>query len=184
MLDRLARMIEGLLFASDRPLSAEDLCELTGCGADAARQALLRIADTLETDGHAMLLLESAGAWRLATDPELGPVVSRLFDDRRPGRLSRASMEALAVIAYNQPCTKAAVEAVRGVNCDSALRSLLERGLVRICGRQETAGRPLMYSTTEGFLSYFGLKDLDHLPRRREIEELLSGGGDAGLFDS
>lgn len=176
MLDRLTRNIEALMFASDRPLSLQDLCDLTGCGPDAAAGALEQLREALEEMGSSIILAELAGGWRFVTDPSLGDVVSQLFEDKRPGRLSRASIETLAVIAYNQPCTKAAVEAIRGVDCDSAVRSLLERGLVRICGRQETAGRPLTYATTDQFLSSFGLLDLEHLPRRREIEEILASG--------
>lgn len=173
MLDRMARTVEGLLFAADRALSLEDLCEMTGSGPETVQQALERVHSSLEEHGHAMILLETGGSWRMVTDPSLGETVSQLYEDRRPGKLSRAAVETLAVIAYNQPCTRAAIEAIRGVNCDSAVKSLLERGLVRICGRQETPGRPLTYSTTDGFLSYFGLNDLDHLPRKREIEELI-----------
>jgi segregation and condensation protein B len=149
MLDRLARNVEALLFAADRPLSLQDICDLTGCGPDAAAQSVEAIRTSLEADAHAILLAELAGGWRLVT---------------------------LAVVAYNQPCTKSAVEAIRGVDCDSAIRSLLERELIRICGRQETAGRPLTYATTDQFLAYFGLSDIEHLPRRREIDELLAAG--------
>jgi len=176
MLDRLARGIEALLFASERPLSLQDLCDLTGSGPESAATALEAVRSSLEEQGHSILLVELAGGWRLVTDPDLGDLVSQLFEERRPGRLSRAAIETLAVIAYNQPCTKAAVEAIRGVDCDSAIRSLLERDLVRICGRQETPGRPLTYATTGQFLSYFGLSDIEHLPRKREIDELLSSG--------
>jgi segregation and condensation protein B len=176
MLDRLARSIEALLFATDRPLSLSDLCDMTGCGPEAAAESLESIRSSLEEHAHSILLVELAGGWRLVTDPELGDLVAQMFDDRRPGRLSRAAIETLAVVAYNQPCTKAAVEAIRGVDCDSAVRSLLERDLVRICGRQETPGRPLTYATTDSFLAYFGLSDLEHLPKRREIDELLAAG--------
>jgi len=174
MLDRLARSIEALLFASDRPLSLQDICDLTGCGPEAAAASLEAIRVSLMEDSHSILLAELAGGWRMVTDPALGDLVAQIFDERRPGRLSRAAIETLAVVAYNQPCTKSAVEAIRGVDCDSAIRSLLERELVRICGRQETAGRPLTYATTEQFLAYFGLSNLEHLPRRREIDELLA----------
>jgi len=178
MLDVTARIVEGLLFASDRPLSLDEICDLTGSGPETVTGALERIQAALEEEGHAMILQEAAGSWRMVTDPGVGSSVAQLFEDRRPGRLSRAAVEALAVIAYNQPCTRAAIEAIRGVNCDSALKSLLERGLIRISGRQETPGRPLTYSTTDGFLNYFGLNDIDHLPRKREIEELIGSGGD------
>lgn len=185
MLDRLAREVEGLLFAADRSLPLEEICDITGCGLESIMQALNRIHSALEDEGHSMILMETAGSWRLVTDPSLGETVAQLFEDRRPGRLSKAAVETLAVIAYNQPCTRVAMESIRGVNCDSAVKSLMERGLVKICGRQETPGRPLTYSTTEGFLSYFGLNDLDHLPRKREIEELMgseSSSDDTDLF--
>ncbi len=187
MLDVTARAIEGLLFAADRPLSIEEICDLTGSGADTVTQAIGRIRASLEDEGHAMILQEAAGTWRMVSDPAIGATVAQLYEERRPGRLSRAAVETLAVIAYNQPCTRAAIEAIRGVNCDSAVKSLLERSLIRICGRQETPGRPLTYSTTEGFLNYFGLDDIDHLPRRREIEELIGSEGaadGADLFSS
>ncbi|NLP05634.1 SMC-Scp complex subunit ScpB [Candidatus Fermentibacteria bacterium] len=180
MLDRLSRDIEALLFATDRPLSIDELCELTGSGEDSVSQAIERLKAALEESGHSLVIAEIAGGFRLMTDATHGETVAQLFEDRRPGRLTRAAIETLAVVAYNQPCTRAAVEAVRGVNCDSALKSLLERNLIRICGRQETVGRPLTYATTEDFLSYFGLSDIDHLPRRREIEEILSTGMPAG----
>jgi segregation and condensation protein B len=176
MLDRLARNVEALLFAADRPLSLQDICDLTGCGPDAAAQSVEAIRTSLEADAHAILLAELAGGWRLVTDPSMGDLVAQMYDERRPGKLSRAAIETLAVVAYNQPCTKSAVEAIRGVDCDSAIRSLLERELIRICGRQETAGRPLTYATTDQFLAYFGLSDIEHLPRRREIDELLAAG--------
>lgn len=183
MLDVTARTIEGLLFAADRPLGLEEICDLTGSGADTVLQAIGRIRAALEDEGHAMIVQEAAGTWRMVTDPAIGATVAQLYEERRPGRLSRAAVETLAVIAYNQPCTRAAIEAIRGVNCDSAVKSLLERSLIRICGRQETPGRPLTYSTTEGFLNYFGLEDIDHLPRRREIEELIGTEGAADGAD-
>ena len=185
MLDRLAREVEALLMASETSLSIEYLCELTGSGTESIEQAIDRIVKSLETEGHSITVLTIAGGCRLATKQEYGNLVSQLFEGRRPGRLTRAALETLAVIAYSQPCTRASIESVRGVNCDSALRTLLERELARIEGRQETPGRPLLYATTNRFLEYFGLSSLDHLPRMDEIGELLAGGLDeieAGLL--
>jgi len=119
-----------------------------------------------------------AGGYRLVTEPALGTVVSRLFEGRRPGKLTRAALETLAVVAYSQPCTRAHVEAVRGVNCDSAMKTLLERDFLAISGRMETPGRPLLYGTTHAFLEYFGLARLEHLPRLDEIGNLLALGAD------
>lgn len=185
MLDRLAREVEALLMASETSLSVEYLCELTGSGRESIEQAIDRIVKSLETEGHSITVLTIAGGYRLVTKQEHGNLVSQLFEGRRPGRLTRAALETLAVIAYSQPCTRASIESVRGVNCDSALRTLLERELARIEGRQETPGRPLLYATTNRFLEYFGLSSLDHLPRMDEIGELLAGDLDeieAGLL--
>jgi len=176
ILDRLAREIEALLFAAESPLSIDRLCGLTGSGEDSIHQALDRVDRAFKEQHHAIGVIEVAGGFRIATLRELGDVVSRLFEGRRPGKLSRAALETLAVVAYSQPCTRMTVESIRGVNCDSAVGTLLERELIRISGRMETPGRPLLYSTTDKFLEYFGLSSLDHLPRHEEIAELLSAG--------
>lgn len=173
ILDRLAREVEALIFASDEPLSILQLCEYTGSGEDSIHQALDRLNKVFLDQQHALAIIEVAGGFRIATDREFGGVVSQLFEGRKPGKLSRAALETMAVIAYSQPCTRMAIESIRGVNCDSAIRTLLERDMIKISGRMETAGRPLLYSTTRTFLEYFGLTDLDHLPRFDEIEELL-----------
>jgi segregation and condensation protein B len=174
ILDRLAREVEALIFASDEPLSISQLCEYTGSGEDSIHQALDRINRAFRDQHHALGMIEVAGGFRIATESEFGDVVSQLFEGRKPGKLSRAALETLAVVAYSQPCTRMSVESIRGVNCDSAIRTLLEREMVKISGRMETPGRPLLYSTTGAFLEYFGLSNLDHLPRYEEIEELLS----------
>lgn len=173
ILDRLAREVEALIFASERPLSIEQLCEYTGSGEDSIHQALDRLNKSFLDQQHALTIVEVAGGFRIATDGEFGDVVSQLFEGRKPGKLSRAALETMAVIAYSQPCTRIAIESIRGVNCDSAIRTLLERDMIKISGRMETPGRPLLYSTTRAFLEYFGLSNLDHLPRFDEIEELL-----------
>lgn len=173
ILDRLAREVEALIFASEKPLSIEQLCEYTGSGEDSIHQALDRLNRSFLDQQHALTIIEVAGGFRIATDGEFGDVVSQLFEGRKPGKLSRAALETMAVIAYSQPCTRIAIESIRGVNCDSAIRTLLERDMIKISGRMETPGRPLLYSTTGAFLEYFGLSNLDHLPRFDEIEELL-----------
>ena len=173
ILDRLAREVEALIFASDEPLSILQLCEYTGSGEDSIHQALDRLNKVFLDQQHALAIIEVAGGFRIATDREFGGVVSQLFEGRKPGKLSRAALETMAVIAYSQPCTRMAIESIRGVNCDSAIRTLLERDMIKISGRMETPGRPLLYSTTKAFLAYFGLSNLDHLPRFDEVEELL-----------
>lgn len=173
MLDQLAKQIEALLVATESPVTLERICELTGCGTESAEQAVLRIESELASGGHAIVVARIAQGYRIVTDPELGFIVGQLFEGKRHSRLSRASLETLAVVAYRQPATRAQVEAVRGVNSDSAVRTLMERDLICITGRQETPGRPLLYGTTARFLEYFGLNNLEHLPRMNEMENLL-----------
>ena len=174
MLDQLARQIEALLAAAEEPLTLERICEVTGCGTESAEQAVERIETELEAGGHGVIVARLAGGYRIVTDPDLGYVVAQLFEGKRRSRLSRAALESLAVVAYRQPVTRAQIEAVRGVNSDSAVRTLLERELIKINGREEVPGRPLLYGTTSLFLEYFGLSNLEHLPRMDEIESLLS----------
>jgi len=173
ILDRLAREVEALIFASDEPLSIQQLSEFTGSGEDSIQQALERLNTSFLDQQHALTVVDVAGGFRIVTDGEFGSVVSQLFEGKKPGKLSRAALETLAVVAYSQPCTRMTIESIRGVNCDSAIRTLLERDMIRIGGRMETPGRPLLYSTTKAFLEYFGLSNLDHLPRFDEVEELL-----------
>ncbi|MCD4776692.1 MAG: SMC-Scp complex subunit ScpB [Candidatus Aegiribacteria sp.] len=173
ILDRLAREVEALIFASEEPLSVQQLCEYTGSGEDSIHQALDRLNKSFMDQQHAFTIVDVAGGFSIATDSEFGGVVSQLFEGRKPGKLSRAALETMAVVAYSQPCTRMAIESIRGVNCDSAIRTLLERDMIKISGRMETPGRPLLYSTTKAFLAYFGLSNLDHLPRFDEVEELL-----------
>lgn len=173
ILDRLAREVEALIFASEEPLSVQQLCEYTGSGEDSIHQALDRLNKAFIDQQHAFTIVDVAGGFSIATDSEFGGVVSQLFEGRKPGKLSRAALETMAVVAYSQPCTRMAIESIRGVNCDSAIRTLLERDMIKISGRMETPGRPLLYSTTKAFLAYFGLSNLDHLPRFDEVEELL-----------
>jgi segregation and condensation protein B len=114
-------------------------------------------------------VVEKAEGWQLATDPGFGKWVRQLFPAPKPARLSAPALETLAIIAYRQPITRADVEAVRGVNIDGVLQTLMERGLVKIAGRAEIPGRPLLYETTQFFLDHFGLRDLDELPNAEEL---------------
>jgi segregation and condensation protein B len=114
-------------------------------------------------------LVEKAGGWQLVSDPKYAQWVRALFPAAKPARLSSPALETLAIIAYRQPITRADVEAVRGVTIDGVLQTLMERGLVKISGRAEIPGRPLLYETTEFFLDHFGLRDLNELPNVQEL---------------
>ncbi len=161
-----------LLFASVEPLSDARLVELLERPDPARLPALLeRIAAELASSRLPIVLKKIAGGWRLMTDPRFGPVVDRLRADPRPERISAAALETLAIVAYRQPVTKAEIEAIRGVQVGPILRTLVDRGLVRVTGRASLPGAPLQYGTTREFLERFGLSSLKDLPRDGELVE-------------
>ena len=180
----LSRIIEALLFSAQKPLSVRELTEAIK-GADAkdefspnefARVREAEVAAALEQlkieyieQQRAFQLSEKAEGWQLASDPKYAQWVRQLFPAPKPARLSAPALETLAIIAYRQPITRADVEAVRGVNIDGVLQTLMERGLVKIAGRAEIPGRPLLYESTQFFLDHFGLRNLDELPNVEEL---------------
>ena len=166
---RLAALLESLLFAAAAPVPIARLVEaLEGPGRAEVLRALEWLAERYEREGRGLRLVQVAGGWQLRTPAEHGPWVRRLLRER-PARLSRPMLETLAIVAYRQPCTRVEVEAVRGVDADAVLTTLLERRLVRIVGRKEAPGRPLLYATTRDFLEVFGLPDLGALPPLRDL---------------
>ena len=159
-------IVEALLFASDAPLEAErirDVLDLENVGAARALVDELRVR--YEEANRALTIQEVGGGYRMVTRPELAPWLVRLARARTRVRLSRASVETLAIVGYKQPISRPEVDAIRGVNSEGVLDSLLERRLVRIAGRKEAPGRPFLYETTREFLIAFGLRDLNDLPR-------------------
>lgn len=183
--ERLISVLESLLFAADKPLSVERIHELLEETAAAPHKpsgpplykpqqiegALLSLAELLERHGRGLGLHEVAGGWQLRTAPQNAPWVSRLLK-QKPVRLSRAQLEALAIVAYRQPITRPEIDDIRGVDSGASLRMLLDRGLIRILGKKEEPGRPLLYGTTKEFLEFFNLKDLKDLPTLREYYDL------------
>src|SRR5207253_7449802 len=184
-----------LLFAAQKPLGARELVSaIKAAGAEDefipnefAKATEAQVAAALEElkieyvqQGRAFQLAEKAEGWQLVSDPAYAPWVRQLFPAAKPARLTPPSLETLAIIAYRQPITRADVEAVRGVAIESVLQTLMERGLVKIAGRAEVPGRPLLYETTQFFLEHFGLRNLDELPnadelKRRELPSAASG---------
>jgi segregation and condensation protein B len=159
-------VVEALLFASDAPLEPERIREVLDLeNAAAARVLVDELRARYETDPRALAITEVAGGYRMVTRPELAPWLVRLARARSRVRLSRASLEALAIVAYRQPVSRPEVDAIRGVNSEGVLDSLMERRLVRIAGRKEAPGRPFLYETTREFLIAFGLRDLNDLPK-------------------
>ncbi|MCI0370532.1 MAG: SMC-Scp complex subunit ScpB [candidate division NC10 bacterium] len=166
--------LEALLFASPDPLPRERLGELLPeLSAEELAAALAALRTRYASPESGLMVDEVAGGFRLATRPEVADTLARLTAVR-PSRLSRPALETLAIIAYRQPITKAEVEAVRGVNIDGVLKTLGERGLIRILGRKREPGRPMLYGTSKDFLEYFGFQDLSELPTLREIEALVA----------
>jgi segregation and condensation protein B len=182
----LTQVIEALLFSAQKPLSIRELREaVKSAGAEDelapnqfARASEAEVAGALEQLKiqyielqRAFQLVEKAEGWQLASDPAYVQWVRQLFPAPKPARLTAPSLETLAIIAYRQPITRADVEAVRGVTIDGVLQTLMERGLVKISGRAEIPGRPLLYETTQFFLDHFGLRTLDELPNVEELRK-------------
>lgn len=161
----LRRALEGLLFITDRPLSAGELCKLVNIrDQDRIVTAVEELRRDLEERNLGYRLIAVAEGWQMATRPELAPYMRKLFSDRATMRLSTAAQETLSIISYKQPLTRAEVEEIRGVEVIAALESLIEKRLIKVVGRKETVGRPLMYGTTMEFLRHFGLRSLEDLP--------------------
>jgi segregation and condensation protein B len=159
-------VVEALLFASDAPLEAERIREVLDLENVAAARALVdELRTRYEETNRALSISEVAGGYRMVTRPELAPWLVRLARARTRVRLSRAALEALAIVSYRQPVSRPEVDAIRGVNSEGVLESLMERRLVRIAGRKEAPGRPFLYETTREFLIAFGLRDLNDLPK-------------------
>ncbi|MBI5062957.1 MAG: SMC-Scp complex subunit ScpB [Desulfatitalea sp.] len=179
MLD-LKNIIESLLFVSDEPLALDQLrATLETVDSKEIRVALQALSDEYAARGGGFYLQEVAGGWQIRSRPEYHEWIKRLLQPS-PQRLSRASLETLAVIAYKQPIIRADIEHIRGVDCGGVLRQLMERKLIRVLGRREIAGRPLIYATTKLFLEMFDLKDLNDLPTPKEIAELGNAMVDSG----
>ncbi|MSP59600.1 MAG: SMC-Scp complex subunit ScpB [Myxococcales bacterium] len=168
--ERLPSILESLLLAADRPLAAADLAALVGeRDADRIQTALLLLSADYEPRG--IHLHEVAGGWQLRTNPQNAPWVQKLLT-AKPVRMTRAQLETLAIVGYRQPITRPEVDEIRGVDSGGTLKTLLDRTLVRILGKKEEAGRPLLYGTTKDFLQFFNLRDLRDLPTLREFHEL------------
>ena len=164
----LEARIEALLFASPEPVSTRRLAQALGVSLKEAEEALQRLEANLQ--GRGIRLQHHRGRWQLTTAPELGALVQAFLGLETGGRLSRAALETLAIVAYRQPITRPQVDAIRGVSSDGVLRSLLHKGLVEEVGRSEGPGRPILYGTTALFLETFGLPSLQALPPLEEDE--------------
>lgn len=168
----LPAIIECILFTAESPLSLERLCELlTEFEREEIKAALRELVDSYEERSGGIHLVEVAGGWQFRTRPDFQPYVTRHIK-AKSAKFSQSALESLAIVAYRQPITRAEVEHLRGVDCGGVLKSLLEKRLVRILGKKDIPGRPLIYGTSKEFLEIFGLKDLKSLPTLKEIQAL------------
>lgn len=169
----LPAVVEALLFVSGEPVSVARLASVIGTVSKAEVEVALKaLQEQLAHDSRGIQLVKVAGGYRLVTKPDYAPWMKRLDKAKTAQKLSRSALESLAIIAYKQPLVRAEIEEIRGVETSGVLRTLLERKLVRIVGRKEVPGRPIMYGTTKFFLEHFGLQDLGQLPPLREFKEL------------
>lgn len=166
----LTKLLEAALFASPRPIAADQLAQLDPrAGAADVEGALRELRAHYEADGHGVELLEVGGGWQILTRAEFTEAIERAQLAARPQRLSSAALETLAIVAYRQPIGRGEIEEIRGVAVGSILKSLHERGLIDVVGRGEGLGRPLLYGTTPAFLEQFALRHLHELPRADEL---------------
>jgi len=165
-------IIESLLFVADGPLTIQRLGEvLEGVGKADLRSTLDELQAELANNRRGVRLVEVAGGYQLRT-PKVNADWIKKFLGGRPARMGRATLETLAIIAYRQPITRAEIEAIRGVDVDGVINTLLDRSLIRAVARKDVPGRPFLYGTTPEFLQLFNLKDLTHLPTLKEMEEM------------
>ena len=170
--EELKSVIESLLFVADGPQTLQRFGELLDpVDRQSIREVLSELQGEYENQNRGVRLVEVAGGYQLRTAKANADWVKK-FLGGRPARMSKATLETLAIVAYRQPITKAEVEAIRGVDVDGVLTTLLERNLIRAVARKDVPGRPFLYGTTPEFLQLFNLKDLSHLPTLKEMEEI------------
>ncbi|HWX77004.1 MAG TPA: SMC-Scp complex subunit ScpB [Candidatus Acidoferrales bacterium] len=170
--EEVKSIIESLLFVADGPVTLQRFQEvIEGSNKDEIRSALVELQKELENGPRGVRLVEVAGGYQMRTAKGNAEWVKK-FLGGRPARMGRATLETLAIIAYRQPITKAEIEAIRGVDVDGVISTLLERELVRAVARKDVPGRPFLYGTTQQFLELFNLKDLTQLPTLKEMDEI------------
>jgi segregation and condensation protein B len=174
----LKSILESLLFVSTEPLVLDQLDRvlmLQGQELEDKERVLAmmqKLQEEYRESGRGLQLVEVAGGYQLTTRPENAPWIKQLHAVRTASKLSRPALETLAIVTYRQPVTTPEIEAIRGVDCSGVLKTLLERRLIKIVGRKEAVGKPMLYGTTQEFLQHFGLRDLSELPPLKDLEEV------------
>ncbi len=180
--EELTSLVEALLFVSERPVPAKELASfIDQASVDQVKEAISSLTNRYAMTNGGLQVEEVAGGFRLSTRPELGESVKEFFRIKNRQKLSRAALETCAIVAYKQPITNPEIQEIRGVSADGVLRTLLERRLIRIVGRKDTVGKPMLYGTTRLFLEHFGLAALDELPPVEEFGDLMGDGSSEHL---
>jgi len=171
--NNLKSVVEALLFASEKPLAVEQIRKaLDNLPTEDIRRIVGELKEEYERSNRGMRIIEVAGGFQMITPAGFSPFLKKMFKERKGEKLSKPSLETLAIVAYKQPVTKWEIESLRNVNADGVVASLLEKGLIRICGRKKSPGRPFVFGTTRQFLECFGLRSLDDLPKKEEFASL------------
>jgi segregation and condensation protein B len=168
----LKPIVEALLFVSGDPISVDRLRDVIGVGKEELETALALLQKEYAESNRGLQVIQIAGGYQLSTRIEMAPWIKEMEKIKAASRLSKPGLETLAIIAYKQPVTRGEIEMIRGVDAAGVLKTLMERKLVKIVGRKEVAGRPMMYGTTREFLQYFGLANLTGLPTLKEFAEV------------
>ncbi len=173
MEDNRKSVIEALLLASEKPITLEKISEVLD---NLPHQETLELINGLKSEyengSRGIRIIEIAGGFQMITAPVFAPFLKKLFKDRNTEKLSKPALETLAIIAYKQPLTKGEIELLRNVNVDGVMKNLVDKNLIRICGRKKVPGNPYVYGTTKQFLEHFGLKSLKDLPRIEEFSAM------------
>jgi len=169
--DEVKRIVEALLFADPEPISIRKICDIVeGAEAGVIREAIQQLRGEYDTHDRVFQIEEIANGFQLLSRPEYHEWISKIRKKSGEGKLSQPALETLSIIAYKQPIIRAEIEAIRGVQSGQMIRTLIEKGLVKITGRDEVLGRPLLYGTTTKFLDHFGLKSIKDLPKVEDLE--------------
>ena len=163
--------VEALIFASPEPLDDKEIARIVKCGKGKVPDIIDELNGKYSQDGRSFRIEKFGNKYGFYTLPEFDKYITRLAEIPRPVKLSKAALEVLSIVAYRQPTSKADIEHIRGINPDGVLKTLMEKGLVEICGRSDGPGRPLLFGTTREFLDFFGIPDLSELPIPEPVDD-------------
>ncbi len=172
----LRHVVEAIIFASTEPIPTDKIVECIqkeDVVAESIREAIDQLNKEYQNSTRSIRIVKIAGGYQFATHPQFDKWVARLFKEKAEKKLSQAALEVLAIVAYRQPIARSEIEKIRGVNADWTLRSLMEKNLITVVGREDAPGKPLLFGTTKSFLEHFGLFDIAELPKLKEIEDIL-----------